>query len=124
MNTQKKVFEKLFSSEKVELASQKYEFEKSYTQLVSEFNSFKSEAPQLAKQFSGLLSEFEKVREIGVKESKKMDSFQSECSSTMMALNALGLKESPEWAQIKEMKSEALKIAKELFSGSNFKLFN
>jgi hypothetical protein len=36
MNTDKKVFEKLFSNEKVELASQKYEFAKKAPQILSE----------------------------------------------------------------------------------------
>jgi polyphosphate kinase 2 (PPK2 family) len=36
MNTQKKVFEKLFSNEKVEMASQKYEFAKKPSQILSE----------------------------------------------------------------------------------------
>ena len=124
MNTENKVFNKLFSEEKVELASQKYDFEKTYTQLVSEFNSIKSQAPQLSKQFSELLSQFEKVKEVGVSERDKIDNFQEECTKTMMALNALGLKESPEWNELKSMDSESSKIAKELFSGRNFQLFN
>jgi len=36
MNTEKKVFEKLFSGEKVELASQKYEFAKKATSILSD----------------------------------------------------------------------------------------
>jgi hypothetical protein len=36
MNTDKKVFEKLFSGEKVELASQKYEFAKKATAILSD----------------------------------------------------------------------------------------
>lgn len=124
MNTENKVFNKLFSEEKVELASQKYDFQKTYTQLVSEFNSIKAEAPKLSKQFSELLSQFEKVKQIGISEREKIDKFQDACSETMMALNALGLKQSAEWNDLKDMESESSKIAKELFSGRNFQLFN
>lgn len=124
MNTENKVFNKLFSEEKVELASQKYDFEKTYTQLVSEFNSIKAEAPKLSKQFSELLGQFEKVKQIGVKEREKIDNFQTECTKTMMALNALGLKQSKEWNELKDMESSSEKIAQELFSGRNFQLFN
>lgn len=124
MNTENKVFNKLFSSEKIELESQKYEFEKSYTDLVSEFNSIKSIAPQLSKQISDVVEQMDKIKTIGKKEQDKIHDFSRECLKTMMALNQLGLKDSPEWTDIKEMDRATSKISNELFSGPNFKLFN
>lgn len=78
MNTQKKVFEKLFSNEKVELASQKYEFAKKAPQILSE----------IKKVDDNLKKAEAKIEAIYLSYKKAYGEFQSAIDSSVNSANS------------------------------------
>lgn len=77
MNTQKKVFEKLFSNEKVELSSQKYEFAKKATSILSE----------IKKADDTLRKAESKINSIYLTYKKAYNEFQSAVDSSVNSAN-------------------------------------
>lgn len=77
MNTQKKVFEKLFSDEKVELSSQKYEFAKKATSILSE----------IKKADDTLRKAESKIESIYLTYKKAYNEFQSAVDSSVSSAN-------------------------------------
>ena len=95
MNTSKKVFEKLFSNDKVELASQKYEFAKKPAQVLADMkkvddNLRKAEAKieSIYLTYKKAYTDFLSAIDLSVKAS---DSSENELLATMNGLSALGL---------------------------------
>jgi len=77
MSTEKKVFEKLFSSEKVELASQKYEFAKKATSILSD----------IKKADDTLRKAESKIESIYLTYKKAYNEFQSAVDSSVNSAN-------------------------------------
>jgi len=95
MNTEKKVFNKLFKSEKVELESQKYEFAKKPAQVLADMkkvddNLRKAEAKidSIYLTYKKAYTDFLSAIDLSVKAS---DSSENELLATMNGLSALGL---------------------------------
>lgn len=95
MNTQKQVFNKLFSSEKVELSSQKYEFAKKATSILSEIKKAddtlrkaESKIESIYLSYKKAYSEFQSAIDVAVKSADVAD---KDLLAIMDGLTALGL---------------------------------
>lgn len=95
MNTEKQVFNKLFSEEKVELSSQKYEFAKKATSILSDIKKAddtlrkaESKIESIYLTYKKAYSEFQSAIDIAVKSS---DIAEKDLLAIMDGLTALGL---------------------------------
>ena len=122
MNTDKKVFNKLFSIGKVELESQKYEFQKTYTALLTEFKNLESNSNALYKDAKDIFDKLSKLKPIASRQFDATSAFKKECLQIMMAMNSLGLKDSKEWTDVRDMLDKSDKIENKLDSGELFGL--
>jgi hypothetical protein len=115
MNTENKVFNKLFKSEKVELESQKYEFAKKPAQVLADMkkvddNLRKAEAKieSIYLTYKKAYTDFLSAIDLSVKAS---DSSEDELLATMNGLTALGL-DSKEAQKIEGFRAAADLITK------------
>lgn len=121
MNIEKSVFNKL---NKVELESQKFDFEKSYASILSEYKALETKSGKIISDLKDLVQAKNKIKSVTNNFRDEISVLNSEALKTIMAMNKLGLKDSKEWNDIRETMNKLNNLDKEVGSGDNFSILN